>query len=303
MKEFGIKATWNFSEAYHGKGPADGVGGAIKRLLDSKVSFGCDVLNAKSAIEILKDESSVKLFHIEDKNIDYIKYTNEFELSNLVAVPNTMKIHQIQSSNDGNYYEINYRILSCFCSTAGIRGFCNCFSLKKHYLLKPNLRVNETPSTTEDELSTKVKPMKIRKRQIILSSDDYDTDEDIFTAPKKIHKLDYGTQNHFQKPHSNMISFDNNISNISELSSNKPSSSVCILSNVKVNYTKNQLKTIMLSNARYNMSSDDLKNDFKELFTDKENKSNSMDRNLAEQKAENLLLRKNSFFSDSSDEE
>jgi hypothetical protein len=111
--ELGFRATWNFSESYHGKGAADGVGGTIKRLLDKKVSYGIDVLSANSAIEMLKGETSIKLFYIDAKNIDNIKNDNEFALNNLTAIPKTMKIHQIQTANKSG--EVCYRILSCFC--------------------------------------------------------------------------------------------------------------------------------------------------------------------------------------------
>ena len=34
---FGVRASWQYSEAGHGKGPCDGVGGTTKRLADSAV--------------------------------------------------------------------------------------------------------------------------------------------------------------------------------------------------------------------------------------------------------------------------
>lgn len=36
-------STWNFFEASHGKGAADGVGGDIKRRLNSFVAYGSDI--------------------------------------------------------------------------------------------------------------------------------------------------------------------------------------------------------------------------------------------------------------------
>lgn len=39
-----IHATWSYFEAAHGKGAADGVGGAIKRTMDMKIAQGTDIL-------------------------------------------------------------------------------------------------------------------------------------------------------------------------------------------------------------------------------------------------------------------
>lgn len=65
-KLFGfLYSTWNFSEASHGKGAADGVGGAIKRRLDGYGSQGIDIPNAQTAFEILKNsDTSVMIFYI-----------------------------------------------------------------------------------------------------------------------------------------------------------------------------------------------------------------------------------------------
>lgn len=48
------KVTWNFLEAGHGKGPADGIGAAIKRTADDIVSKGMDLPNGKVVYETLK---------------------------------------------------------------------------------------------------------------------------------------------------------------------------------------------------------------------------------------------------------
>ena len=42
--------TWNFLEASHGKGPAAGVGGAIKRQADSFVAEGRDISRRYRAV-------------------------------------------------------------------------------------------------------------------------------------------------------------------------------------------------------------------------------------------------------------
>lgn len=45
--------SWSFFEAAHGKGAADGVGGAIKRNLDTLTAQGLDIPDAKTAFDAL----------------------------------------------------------------------------------------------------------------------------------------------------------------------------------------------------------------------------------------------------------
>lgn len=47
--------TWTFLEAAHGKGPADGIGAAVKCAADRLVANGHDILNANQMLEGLKN--------------------------------------------------------------------------------------------------------------------------------------------------------------------------------------------------------------------------------------------------------
>lgn len=48
-KEYEFRhVKWNYTEAGHGKGPADGVGGAIKRTADDLVNAGNDIPDAET---------------------------------------------------------------------------------------------------------------------------------------------------------------------------------------------------------------------------------------------------------------
>lgn len=95
-------------EAAHGKGAADGVGGAIKRLLDQEVSHGNSVIDATSAINILKDITNIQLFYVSDSDI---KEKQSQIPENLVPIPGTVRIHQIICQKN----KLQYRDLSCFC--------------------------------------------------------------------------------------------------------------------------------------------------------------------------------------------
>ena len=51
--------TWNFTEASHGKGAPDGVGGALKNLADQIVASGTDIPDMRALITTLNEHSSV----------------------------------------------------------------------------------------------------------------------------------------------------------------------------------------------------------------------------------------------------
>ncbi|XP_053620562.1 uncharacterized protein LOC128681045, partial [Plodia interpunctella] len=130
-------STWSFSESGHGKSVADGVGGSVKRQLDRRVSYGCDITNATDAYKVLsKSMKTVKCFYVNDTDSRNIC---KLIPSNIATVPGTMKLHQIISSSKNI---IKYRLLSCFCGDNA--GLCNCFSPKLH-----NLIPNETEPKKE----------------------------------------------------------------------------------------------------------------------------------------------------------
>ncbi|CAG5897230.1 unnamed protein product, partial [Menidia menidia] len=121
--------TWNFTEASHGKGAPDGVGGALKNLADRVVAYGTDIPNASALLENLAKHSSVRLFEVTEDNI---AACGELIPPFLKSVPGTMKIHQIKlnimspqvvATEPGN---IRFREVSCFCSHS-----CDCFSPKE----------------------------------------------------------------------------------------------------------------------------------------------------------------------------
>lgn len=121
-------STWSFSEAGHGKSLADGIGGTVKRQLDRRVFYGEDVLNANDAHRILqRTMTTVKSFIISP---DDIKNMKKLVPEGIRAVPGTMKLHQIITTEPN---EIKYRQLSCFCGK--MRGLCSCHGPKTHRLV------------------------------------------------------------------------------------------------------------------------------------------------------------------------
>jgi len=104
---------WNFSEAGHGKGPADGVGAAIKRLADRCVLAGEDIADASSLKCALERLTDVKLFLVKD-------VVTLSDHMNIPAFPGTMKIHQLLASSTGR---VSYRPWSCYCCATRM---CTC---------------------------------------------------------------------------------------------------------------------------------------------------------------------------------
>ena len=85
--------TWNFLEAGHGKGPADGVGAAVKRRADDIIAQGKDIPNAQVLFEELQQQkSAVELFYVEPEDIEAMDMHVSSELQ---TIPGTMKIHQV----------------------------------------------------------------------------------------------------------------------------------------------------------------------------------------------------------------
>ncbi|KAJ2949525.1 hypothetical protein O0L34_g15446 [Tuta absoluta] len=112
--------TWSFFEAGHGKGPADGIGGYLKRSADELVAHGNDISSASSFYEALKDVSKTRLYLISSDDITNVAKCLPAKIPTLVG---TKHVHQVFTTTRG---ELMYRNLSCFCQ----RGNCDCLSPK-----------------------------------------------------------------------------------------------------------------------------------------------------------------------------
>ncbi|CAH2097033.1 unnamed protein product [Euphydryas editha] len=140
-------STWSFTESGHGKGVADGIGGAVKRSLDRQVAYGKDVMNSSQAYDLLnKSMKSVKCFHIQDPEIENIVKIIPKDLS---VVPGTMKIHQIVS-NSQNKNIMKHRTHSCFCGAK--KGLCGCFNPKNIGFYTTERTLNNLEMTPSDTI-------------------------------------------------------------------------------------------------------------------------------------------------------
>ena len=107
------QVRWNLSEAGHGKGAADGVGAAIKRLADRLVT---------GLFLSLPGMTNVELF--------YIPANATVPLPNAIpSVKVIMKVHQVYSNEPG---KISVRVISSCCSSAN----CACYTPVEHDVLR-----------------------------------------------------------------------------------------------------------------------------------------------------------------------
>ena len=147
-------ATWNFFEASHGKGAADGVGAVLKRTADRMVRQGADLPNARTVFEKLQGETAVKLFFVGNDLVDHAMVSSEY-LAALPSVPGTMMLHQI-SIDCSVTGKLHYRDVSCFCSQLDSNVMCTCFEPRSfefpliHPLSMESLPDNETCVETPD---------------------------------------------------------------------------------------------------------------------------------------------------------
>ena len=87
--------TWNFLESSHGKGPADGIGAAVKNFADGKVANGADVLDGNELFDVIKRSSmNVATYLISSSEIDKMKKLVNM-LPVIQAIPGSMQIHQL----------------------------------------------------------------------------------------------------------------------------------------------------------------------------------------------------------------
>lgn len=104
--------SWNYSEAGHGKGAPDGLGGTIKRTADLLVTQGKDVNSFEKLHTELQNQ--IKNIDIIPVNKSEIQSFTEKTIDNSITFKGTMKVHQVIWCKS-NSKEIAFRRLSCFC--------------------------------------------------------------------------------------------------------------------------------------------------------------------------------------------
>ena len=136
---FGVRITWNWLEAGHGKGPCDGVGGALKSLADRVVKKADAIVTADEFVDLVAPETEkVTLLKVTKSTIDELTSLVDSWLSR--AVLDITQYHQATVFEDQLYV----RPTSCY-------DEC-CFSEDQD--LTP-----QCPSWRKAKLGPKVKPV------------------------------------------------------------------------------------------------------------------------------------------------
>lgn len=168
LSDYGFEGTWNFFEAAHGKGAADGVGGAVKRKLDQCAAHGQDISSAEEAFTYLRDNINIEVHLVSASKILHI---SNMIPDNVIALKGTMKVHQvIYTAKDKQ--NITYRALTCICKKddnckcEGDTGRHDLLQSKKSNEITFNL--NESVYTV-DETQKEVPAKKIKQGNNIQS--------------------------------------------------------------------------------------------------------------------------------------
>jgi len=83
-------STWNFSEAGHGKGPMDGVGGTLKRMADEFLARGNDIATVGAFVShLVVSCPSVDLVEVTPEDVQRSKLLLPKKVS---SVPGTFPI-------------------------------------------------------------------------------------------------------------------------------------------------------------------------------------------------------------------
>ncbi|MES9883292.1 MAG: hypothetical protein ABW185_20700 [Sedimenticola sp.] len=109
----GVKASWTYFEAGHGKGPCDGVGGCAKRLADSAVKRECTVIQTAEDFYNWGDSlenSKVKYMYVPKSKC--VEAQDEVTTMNAKPIKGTMHVHGVVPLANNR---IAVRDTSCFC--------------------------------------------------------------------------------------------------------------------------------------------------------------------------------------------
>ena len=89
--------TWNFFATSHGKGPVDGVGGTVKRIVAKEVmSGGGDVLTSQQFAEVSKRKCpNITVLHVSKDDIEKEIPKLDEAVKEIRPVPKTQQMHRV----------------------------------------------------------------------------------------------------------------------------------------------------------------------------------------------------------------
>ncbi|CAH2108576.1 unnamed protein product [Euphydryas editha] len=155
--------TWNFSEAGHGKGAADGVGGTIKRTADAAVAKGKDIVTLEDFMTtITQSTEKIKLEIVNDYQI--FEKDLLIPSEKLQTLKGTNKVHQVLWKKDNQ--NLIFRETSCFvclsvaCNHVKYIGKLNYVETSDEVVMR---RENETEIQQGFDSEPKLVPVNLNK--------------------------------------------------------------------------------------------------------------------------------------------
>lgn len=176
--------SWNFTAAGHGKGPMDGVGGALKRMADYHVSHGTDITSSAEFISTLQ-KSKVMLIEIKDEEVKHLK--SEVSNMNIPEIKGIMNSYQV-TCNEGLMYMNSFSCFSCPTDKA-----CEHFMLDEIFKNTSATGVGKKKgpkkmASKENRLSES-SPLDLLARQLDIESDSDSNDIVLPVRPKRFSSL------------------------------------------------------------------------------------------------------------------
>lgn len=144
--------TWNVSEAGHGKGEADAVGGSLKGAADEEVAHGKDIASIEKLVDTLNRKCpSIKLHTIsleDNQQVDNIAVPN---LKG--SVKGVLQMHQYKWTRE-NPRELHLKYLSCY--NCHREENCNHFVLQQSW---------KFPGSSQPKPRQPPKPKAVRNKK------------------------------------------------------------------------------------------------------------------------------------------
>lgn len=139
--------SWNYSEAGHGKGAPDGIGGTLKRTSDRLVAMGKDIPTFDILVSFLKTNvKGVELYIVTPEMIMNKQALITTMIGSSKPFENTMKVHQVIWSKQTNRC-LSLRRLSCL--LCGFKIGCSHFHIS-------TVQSNTQPISEHQSTSTAV---------------------------------------------------------------------------------------------------------------------------------------------------
>lgn len=156
--------TYNFTEAGHGKGPADGIGGRLKKSADDEVKYGHDIPNFNTLVSTLR--TRVTAVHLDVVTKEEIESMDSVLPSQVKPFVGTMKVHQYCWTRE-NSTCVRFNALSCFDCPPGITCSHFAIGLIDHKSL-PALkrRISKPKATTSQKAETMIKNKVIKSQKM-----------------------------------------------------------------------------------------------------------------------------------------